>query len=145
MNADRWSIAIPVAQELPGLSFLFRDGAPRTALVEGAIDVVVRTLADRSVDGSTGCEEPEPENRPPVIQDAAASPSSGFAPLQVAFSVTATDADTDDTLTYAWDFDGDGTTDSTAEDPTHTYTTAGDYVADYQRQHAPLQPVAIRT
>ena len=83
-----------------------------------------------SVDGSTGCEEPEPENRPPVIQDAAASPSSGFAPLQVAFSVTATDADTDDTLTYAWDFDGDGTTDSTAEDPTHTYTTAGDYVAE---------------
>ena len=57
-------------------------------------------------------------------------PSSGFAPLQVAFSVTATDADTDDTLTYAWDFDGDGTTDSTAEDPTHTYTTAGDYVAE---------------
>ena len=25
------------------------------------------------------------------------------------------------------------------------HTTAGDYVADYQRQHAPLQPVAIRT
>jgi hypothetical protein len=47
VNADRWSIAIPVAQELPGLSFLFRDEAPRTALVEGAIDVVVRTLADR--------------------------------------------------------------------------------------------------
>jgi cytochrome c len=83
-----------------------------------------------SVDGSTGCEEPEPENRPPVIQDATASPSSGFAPLQVAFSVTATDADTDDTLTYAWDFDGDGTTDSMQEDPTHTYTTAGDYVAE---------------
>ena len=25
------------------------------------------------------------------------------------------------------------------------HTTARDYVADYQRQHAPLQPVAIRT
>ena len=30
-------------------------------------------------------------------------------------------------LTYAWDFDGNGTTDSTAANPTHTYTTAGNY------------------
>ena len=32
-------------------------------------------------------------------------------------------------LTYAWDFDGDGTTDSTAANPTHTYTTNGAYTA----------------
>src|SRR4029078_6663574 len=30
-------------------------------------------------------------------------------------------------LTYAWDFDGNGTTDSTAPNPTHTYTTAGTF------------------
>ena len=30
-------------------------------------------------------------------------------------------------LTYAWDFDGNGTTDSTEANPTHTYTTAGNY------------------
>ena len=30
-------------------------------------------------------------------------------------------------LTYAWDFDGNGTTDSTTPNPTHTYTTAGNY------------------
>ncbi len=45
-NADHWSIAIPLAQELPGFSFLFRDEVPRTALVESAIEVVARTLAD---------------------------------------------------------------------------------------------------
>ena len=83
-----------------------------------------------AVDGSTGCEEPEPENRAPVIDAAAASPTSGFAPLQVAFSVTASDPDTGDTLTYAWDFDGDGDVDSTDEDPTYTYTAAGDYEAE---------------
>ncbi len=81
------------------------------------------------LDGSTGCEEPEPPNRAPVVDDPTASPSSGFAPLQTAFSVTATDADGDD-LTYAWDFDGDGVTDSTVEDPTHTYTAPGDYEAE---------------
>ena len=42
----------------------------------------------------------------------------------------ASDPDTGDTLTYAWDFDGDGVTDSTQEDPTHTYTTAGEHEAE---------------
>ena len=83
-----------------------------------------------SLDGEQGeCEEPEPENRAPVIENVTATPQTGFAPLQVAFDVTATDAD-DDELTYAWDFDGDGTTDSTDEDPTHTYTAGGDYEAE---------------
>ena len=58
---------------------------------------------------------------------ATATPSSGFAPLAVQFAVTATDEDDDD-LTYSWDF-GDGSAASTAEDPSHTYTTAGTYNA----------------
>ena len=44
-NADHWTIAIPVAEELPALAFLFSDGVPRTALVEAAIEVVAGTLA----------------------------------------------------------------------------------------------------
>ena len=32
-------------------------------------------------------------------------------------------------LTYAWDFDGNGTTDSTDANPTHTYATAGTFNA----------------
>ena len=58
-----------------------------------------------------------------------ASPTSGFGPLQVAFNVSATDAD-GDALTYSWDFDGDGTEDSTVEDPSHTYTAPGVYEAE---------------
>ena len=83
-----------------------------------------------SIDGSTGCEEPEPENAPPVINAATATPQSGFAPLEVDFAVDATDSDAGDTLTYAWDFDGDGDVDSTEEDPTYTYATAGEYEAE---------------
>jgi hypothetical protein len=45
-NADHWAIAVPVAKELPQVSFLFRDDVPRTAFVEGAIEVVARTLAE---------------------------------------------------------------------------------------------------
>jgi PKD repeat protein len=77
-----------------------------------------------SVDGSTGCEEPEPENAPPVIGDVTASPTIGTGPLQVDFTAAATDADGDD-LTYSWDFQDDGTEDSTEQNPTFTYTTPG--------------------
>ena len=43
-NADHWTVAIPVGTELPGLSFLFKDTVPRTALVDAAIEVVADTL-----------------------------------------------------------------------------------------------------
>jgi hypothetical protein len=46
VNADHWSIAVPVLKEAPQASFLFRDTAPRTALAEAAIDVVAATLAN---------------------------------------------------------------------------------------------------
>jgi hypothetical protein len=45
VNADHWSIAVPVLKEAPKASFLFRDTAPRTALAQAAIEVVAATLA----------------------------------------------------------------------------------------------------
>jgi hypothetical protein len=47
VNADHWSIAVPVLKEAPKASFLFRDTAPRTALARAAIEVVAATLAAR--------------------------------------------------------------------------------------------------
>jgi glucose/arabinose dehydrogenase len=67
-------------------------------------------------------------NRAPTAV-ASGTPTSGGVPLTVQFTGdTSTDPD-GDTLTYAWDFDNNGTTDSTAANPTHTYTTAGTYSA----------------
>ncbi|MDA0159025.1 ThuA domain-containing protein [Solirubrobacter ginsenosidimutans] len=76
------------------------------------------------VNGSTGCSGGGGGNTPPVITSATATPTSGFAPLQVAVASAATDAD-GDTLTYAWDYDGDGTTDATTASANTTFTTAG--------------------
>jgi uncharacterized repeat protein (TIGR01451 family) len=65
---------------------------------------------------------------------ASATPTAGTAPLLVAFDGSATTpAQAGDTLTYAWDFDGDGEYDDSAEvSPSHTYTTPGNYAARLQ-------------
>jgi PKD repeat protein len=63
-------------------------------------------------------------NRAP-IPVASANPTSGQAPLTVAFSSAGSSDPDGDAITYSWDF-GDGGT-STAANPSHTYTTNGTY------------------
>lgn len=52
-----------------------------------------------------------------------ASPSTGGAPLMVQF----TDASVNSPTYWWWDFDNDGVTDSTEQNPSHTYDQAGTY------------------
>jgi PKD repeat protein/sugar lactone lactonase YvrE len=54
-----------------------------------------------------------------------ASTTSGCTPLSVAFTNLTTGFDIP--FTYEWDFDYDGTTDSTDESPSHTYYEVGTY------------------
>ncbi|WP_087886650.1 MULTISPECIES: ThuA domain-containing protein [Streptomyces] len=58
-----------------------------------------------------------------------ATPDNGTLPLKVAFSSAGSGLPDGKPVTYAWDFDGDGTTDSTAANPTHTYTKKGQFTA----------------
>jgi PKD repeat protein len=62
----------------------------------------------------------------PVAPTAAfnADIQSGTLPLTVTFTDQSTGTAP---LTYAWDFKNDGSTDSTAQNPSFTYTTAGTY------------------
>jgi uncharacterized repeat protein (TIGR01451 family) len=62
---------------------------------------------------------------------ATADPTSGPAPLTVQFDGSGSaPAEAGDTITYAWDFNGDGTfTDSTAVSPSKVYTQPGTYQA----------------
>ncbi|WP_214103606.1 galactose-binding domain-containing protein [Acrocarpospora catenulata] len=63
--------------------------------------------------------------RAPIAQ-AGASVDNGLAPLTVNFSSAGSTDPDGDAITYAWDFDNNGTTDSTAANPSFTYTTVGD-------------------
>ncbi|MCD0447546.1 PQQ-dependent sugar dehydrogenase [Glycomyces sp. A-F 0318] len=69
---------------------------------------------------------PSGGNRTPEAA-AAATPDSGAAPLEVAFSSAGSHDPDGDDLTYAWDF-GDGAV-STEPDPVHTYAEEGVYQA----------------
>jgi hypothetical protein len=44
VNADHLAVAIPISQQIPALSFLFKDNVPRLALVKAALEVVAETL-----------------------------------------------------------------------------------------------------
>ena len=59
-----------------------------------------------------------------------ANPTNGQEPLTVAFSSAGSrDLDPADSITFAWDFDGNGTTDSIDPNPSFTYTVTGRYTA----------------
>jgi PKD repeat protein len=56
-----------------------------------------------------------------------ATPTSGSSPLQVQFTDTTFTSDPNGVTAYAWDFDNNGTVDSTVQNPQHTYTVGGTY------------------
>ena len=69
------------------------------------------------------------QNQPPTAV-VSANPTSGAAPLTVAFDGSASSDADGDTLTYAWDLDGDGAfDDGTNATATYTYTQPGTYTA----------------
>jgi PKD repeat protein len=56
-----------------------------------------------------------------------ANPLVGNAPLTVNFTDTTFSSDPGGIVSWAWDFDNNGTVDSTAQNPSHVYTTPGLY------------------
>ncbi len=73
----------------------------------------------------SGCVEEkkqEPTNNAPVAMF-----SFSIDNKTVTFTDESTDEDVNDTLTWSWDFNGDGTEDSTVQNPEYTYATNGIY------------------
>jgi PKD repeat protein len=62
----------------------------------------------------------------PLVATAAANPTSGQIPLNVAFTGTATGGTPP--YAYSWNF-GDGSATSTVQNPSHTYNSTGTYTA----------------
>ncbi|WP_166354344.1 ThuA domain-containing protein [Phytoactinopolyspora limicola] len=69
-----------------------------------------------------------PDGRSPIAV-AEATPDSGHSPLEVEFSSEKSHDPEGGELTYEWDFENDGETDTTEPNPTYTYTEDGVYSA----------------
>ncbi|WP_433872854.1 PQQ-dependent sugar dehydrogenase [Saccharopolyspora sp. CA-218241] len=67
------------------------------------------------------------QRSPTAVVDA--TPTSGDAPLAVSFDATGSSDADGDALTFAWDFDGDGTDDAAGPTAEHTYAENGAYDA----------------
>lgn len=69
-----------------------------------------------------------PANQPPITFLHVVG-STGSAPLSTTLDASVTNDADGDVLSYAWDVDGNGTTDTTTSAPTlaHTYSAAGSY------------------
>lgn len=116
----------------------------------GIITPIVSTVLGTPIDVSaaavfpirTGIVSGVPGGGPPPPNAAFnASPLSGDAPLTVSF----TDVSTNNT-TWAWDFNGDGTVDSTAAAPPDwTYSVPGSYTASLTVSNGLTSDTATRT
>ena len=62
-----------------------------------------------------------------VYADFVGTPIRGTSPLTVNFTSFATSGNPGGILNYLWDFEADGTIESTLPNPTFTYTTCGNY------------------
>ena len=74
------------------------------------------------------------------VADFSADVTSGEAPLSVQF----TDLSTGSPTAWAWDFENDGTVDSTEQNPSHTYTTAGTYTVNLTVTNAAGSDSAVK-
>jgi PKD repeat protein len=75
------------------------------------------------------------------VADFAATPTSGTAPLTVNF----TDQSTGNISSYSWDFDNDGTVDSTEQNPVHIYNAAGNYTVNLTVSNADGSDSEVKT
>ncbi|WP_048143779.1 PKD domain-containing protein, partial [Methanosarcina sp. 2.H.T.1A.15] len=75
-----------------------------------------------------------------TVADFTANTTSGTAPLTVQFTDTSANA-----TGWAWDFDNDGTVDSTEQNPVHIYKEAGTYSANLTVTNAVSSDSTVKT
>ncbi|PYT03393.1 MAG: hypothetical protein DMF60_18545 [Acidobacteria bacterium] len=105
------------------VSFKWDDGAyPAADLIQGSDGSFYGTTSSGGIYGGGTIFKLSFTPLPQAVADFAANPTSGAAPLIVQF----TDRSTGTITARDWNF-GDGSPDTSAQNPSHTYTNAGTY------------------
>ncbi|GAA1645514.1 hypothetical protein GCM10009744_40340 [Kribbella alba] len=127
LNDDRSKVA-DVSRMLEGLNFI-RPHALQFG-PDGALYVIEwgSGFGGNNADSGIYRIDYVQGNRAPIAQFST-DKTSGPVPLTVAFDSTGSRDPDGQPITLAWDFDGNGTTDSTEAKPSYTYTAAGVFTA----------------
>jgi PKD repeat protein len=78
---------------------------------------------------------------PVLTAEFTANVTAGYAPMSVQFTDTSAGAPT----SWAWDFNGDGVTDSTVQSPTYTYSTPGVYTVTLTASNSHMSDADVKT
>ncbi|MCA8976797.1 MAG: PKD domain-containing protein [Planctomycetes bacterium] len=141
LQAGRYYGIFGCCTDAPGSATTYSsygNGAFTTDIL--GIAVILQRLLTQSGIASNGGNQPCSASTGPIgrvlvdIQPAAglyagftADVTTGAAPLAVNFTDSSQTNDPAGIASWAWDFDNDGTVDSTAQNPTHVFTTCGDF------------------
>jgi len=123
------SQAVAIAWDTTG----FQGNIPLRAVINPYGRIAETTMANNSISTTVQIEPPQP-----VVADFVASPTSGFMPLTVQFTSTASSNVTG----WLWNF-GDGST-STTRDPSHRYNAVGIYTVTLTVQAPEGSDTAVR-
>jgi parallel beta-helix repeat protein len=108
-----------------GLADSALQNPSQTYLTDGTYSVKLTVVGPSGTDSKTRIDYITVGSAPPPAPSAefSAIPTSGTAPLVVSF----TDESTGSITSWQWDFDNDTVVDSTVQNPTHEYSSAGTY------------------
>ena len=109
-------------------------------LLGGARGTVTITATVNGLPATSGITALVAELPVPVV-DFSGTPLSGIAPLSVAF----TDLSTNSPTSWAWEFENNGLTDSTLQNPTHIYPSAGTYSVKLTATNAGGSGMLVKT
>jgi PKD repeat protein len=128
ITTAQWKSWVDQAIATQTTSIILLHGIVTTPRTQEDVSVTTFTafiqyLAQTGVKTPTISQWYDEVNNPAPVANFTATPVTGSAPLTVQF----TDQSTGSSLSYSWDFNNDGTADSTAKSPTYTYSTAGTY------------------
>ena len=119
-DGQEGSVGIEVTTSEDGIArFNLKPGSWRFSVSDG-----YRLVGDGEIDADVLLESETSVSGSVTFVPFTAFPDVGPRPLPVSFSADFL-PDSDAVASYAWDFDGDGVTDSTLATPSYTYSTSG--------------------
>lgn len=138
---NNWTYVTTVSTKPTATAFKQRLENLVGAVVDGKSITNTEYVRMEVFDNWYGTAAPPSGTTAAPVADFTATPTFGATPLQVQFTAASLNTPT----AWSWDFQNDGTVDSTSQNPTYTYTAAGTYAVKLTVQNSAGSDSEIKT